>query len=1469
MGKQQDLNRFGALQALNQEKFEHLIVTNNAYFGDIGLDAATTGVYYEYFRSRDTNGQYLNQKVIKRGRKNIDGENTEGISKISFLFERADGDNAWGTFEDIQEDETEANNFSYRESSVNNWSYVDTTSGLALNDEDIPWSKFNITSDGIPNRAEVDGYSIKTKRTRIVRLASCRTNQQYEEDKQFFLPESTALFDRPQDRILSIIVMNEFLNDLLTQISLSQINSIPANVKEEEFSQKNILAMLYMLRGIRQSKESFVKFNSDIHFNTALADGKFQCPIDEKVEYNLHLFPETKRDLFQPVTVPRRNMIAEYKVDPFGRSFSNKIDGGYSNVDTTDEGKKKAGDINWVWNNYLQKFEAGTMQMHAKCVEDIPVATSPSVDTLKSQNTKQVFSSASSSVKYLPATGTVLPISMQNGNPKAWSPNYEEDNDCRGLNLAKQEITAFNLSPKNSYEKDDVVLINQIEGVWCISPLDAKAVTQRTVLPKQWSFASFMATREGIKKGRDLEGNIISVEAYDAERVFHKNYYYNDPKNTEFAYNDQFSTETGQFKPFKKVARAFQHSSFDYMDNKIYGTRQKNAIGTTIAYERADGKEIPTPQPTKQRNAAFSGPFWGCVFPDGYVSNSQLTALTDTDDKDWKGKIAFSGESFVNYPYKVIPREPFDDEYDSKANSPFSDGPDRHDGVAALEGDYSVTDPSNDNTWYFQAPRTLEDAGSNNWRGTSPDMFYMLRTQGQTDLRQLPADIALLDHPNSQVGQPFYPLSRTDHIYPYFNKFEDGGEKISDILNICSWIRKEEDVSGGSTKYGNEQSVFGLTPINRSKIQFRPLKMEAYNAYWYGHDGVFGDPSSNQPSQTNDPFGEGMYAPLSQTPLNNWNDIFGQENLENYEKQYNSWRHHMSRFFQSRGTLVNFDHPKMRERINFAKGDSIIGGIVNSEGGFKLGPVEIPVVNDSEAATNGRMHDGTNGPNYWNIDPQLGDLAFMESELFPAGHMGSFVVGVTTAICTIGAVSTINFTTSNEFGMESVTMPGGTDQHPSYGNVASNRLARNTIGLHATVYQQHDRKNTLFDPEYFAVHHFNNGASDDLEGMFTGDSLSYYTLYEEIFGGSQAQEWPQFKDKTFQFMGIQNYNGEENIVEPATIEEVRAYYNEGYEDITNFAYTIFNGSNFALPLYSSNTHHIGSDAAIIGSSTSANLYPQVSNEFSLLNVSRVGKLLPFRYVHYPVRVPHADNPNYIIDLTQLDDAWGYVNNGEPDPGTEMDNLEAHKLIFTSTGSGYAIGDIVGNIEYGLKYEVHKIGEDGSILALKFLEDLMTKEIPESIFQQAAFHKTWTGNTGVGVKISNFGESAGTGFEAWYPYGVQYKKYGIDQKPRILRRDQRISAKTNSGIEQSTSIPFGVVSEVFSDTIILSNTNNVSSNGLYDVFLFFANDPQFVWNCSGNGRYASPFIGTNYRWFSDSNNTSEVGEQFIELNITVT
>ena len=53
-----------------------------------------------------------------------------------------------------------------------------------------------------------------------------------------------------------------------------------------------------------------------------------------------------------------------------------------------------------------------------------------------------------------------------------------------------------------------------------------------------------------------------------------------------------------------------------------------------------------------------------------------------------------------------------------------------------------------------------------------------------------------------------------------------------------------------------------------------------------------------------------------------------------------------------------------------------------------------------------------------------------------------------------------------------------------------------------------------------------------------------------------------------------------------------------------------------------------------------------------------------------------------------------------------------------------------------------------------------------------------------------------------------------------------------------------------------------------VFLFFANDPQFVWNCAGNGGYFSPFIGTNYNWFSDEANQNEVGEQFIELNITV-
>jgi hypothetical protein len=832
----------------------------------------------------------------------------------------------------------------------------------------------------------------------------------------------------------------------------------------------------------------------------------------------------------------------------------------------------------------------------------------------------------------------------------------------------------------------------------------------------------------------------------------------------------------------------------------------------------------------------------------------------------------------------------------------------RHDYVSATRKDFYLQEDLNasvqENEWYW--PWFRDGAAY-----YGPDMFYRYNREGITTFEQLPADIALLDDPTSLNGAPWYNVHRCKYLYKTdieernfdAHRGDVGVKKqIKDILESCAWLGKTDD---NGDKDDNKPSSLGFAPINRSRIQFRPLKLETYLAFNEWHSEVLSGRMSDSVDYgngpvTHDPFGEGYWQPKNfGEDLDQWINTFCPDadvnlpTIEYIKSQgdfpYKSWRNHMCRFARTRGPMVDISTIKNREETNnynslplmyrnddFGNEDD---GVRPPAGGLVIGTIDIP-----EANTTPDMHISATGISYWIQNAENGQSGSFRGPLFQDVYMwrgesvdnkiATGVVGVIGAVCTVGARNTIQFNTTNYIGMSSVFTDATYKR--AWGGAGDLYNSRNNYSLTVTTYQSHPREQTIYDPEYFAVHHYN--ARPDLEGSYNyiggPDSeikQTYYDFFEEPYDVNHGAEWPYFNEEEY------------SLTDGETV----------YEGLTN-VYQKITGLELAIPTkynrVSGNLEFVSVNSKMFGETTAGG-DPMFPTSQWRLNLTRVGKMLPYRYKTTVVTV----DTDFILGDT-LAGATRVIdfrnNNNVVLIADELPNEEDEataetflgKIVIKDQGQDYQVGDIVGIEDYGILFEVTEIESDletqipGLISKMKYLGTVNEfqagalfeeyvgdwPEIEFSIFPKR--DKILNNKSVTGLTFGTVTSENGRDFTAYMVNGIVQEKYGIDQKPLYIDRERRISAdspKTSEGTED-----FGVVEEQVQDTINISE-DQYSSNNEYDLFFHAQNDPSFVWNSAGNGRFFSTEFNTNYTYFGDPANDSEVGEQYIDCSILTT
>lgn len=302
-------------------------------------------------------------------------------------------------------------------------------------------------------------------------------------------------------------------------------------------------------------------------------------------------------------------------------------------------------------------------------------------------------------------------------------------------------------------------------------------------------------------------------------------------------------------------------------------------------------------------------------------------------------------------------------------------------------------------------------------------------------LRHLPADIALNASPSGENGRP---LSVLGKIQNYVTGFGPNYFREGDVLQNSVhkyWNDHEVWLHVSGSPY---ESTYDFQPVNNKKIQFRPLTDAVFASIELGIDKVHDVTNRNT---------------VGWIGSRAWS-LFG---------WYNQSPIQTGAYFR----------------------ESEYADDLFSPAGYS--PEYNYMIDDPEFKRGAYFNE-----DYWGNYPWLAGGSVSTSK-------PGFGLGVIGAVCTANASQYINFTTTNYFGAPHYFVPQDGVRRPSFGGGAGREFDDlQTTCLSARIYQSWPREQTIYDPRFFAVHHFNPGTQ--LSGILEPWDENY-ELQETVSSG--------------------------------------------------------------------------------------------------------------------------------------------------------------------------------------------------------------------------------------------------------------------------------------------------------------------------------------------------------------------------------
>ena len=1220
----------------------HVITTDHPYMATLGLSTFSTGTLYRWWNQKDGQGLYKNHRHFS-----------------SIAFDEAPHESLLGTnaFDPVD------------------GSFADKTSKIGKGQFAFQaWRKTNAAGAGKFTDRYADGGHTspwtfaqagnnEAGQPRAYNYAQVNLGKY---DDTFFKPDMSlgVKFEIPNGQggqedvpfigtepITNIIVLNDYVNKL-------ELETIDKSTwTQEQFAQSEFIL------DIQSSKEGYVEWSGYVPFRINLHDRdntNFKCDKPEWVKYRLYLHPNSAPKSTRRGIAMAKPTFAGPPVDSLGRKYQFKEDGRFSAFPEGSRAAEVVGELDMTFNEYTGKWEAGSKQMIGVVTQQIEPAQTVSSARLRNLQPEEMLRNPNDPNSHIIwGSGAAFPLNMQNGNPMQWTPNYaqssEVDEDgkfsilCPEESDEKASLRVFNASAK-AHEVDQYVLLNQIDGLWFAIDFPSGIPGATGVIAGfdgLWDF-SYFATNVVHYFKTDMN---TRVNPSDVEKGLHEAYYAHDFYQHPIGGPAGWSRATpipgapvmnGAINEALLEGGYHQFSSFDMMDNQIGGTRitavgnteAANAYGITNPVEGPNGENVES-----DYNGHATGPFFGCLFPDGYNSEDIATFRAD---RTFVGKptIADSGLNVtllgdkwqsVGESHRSI-RGGTGFVYFHKTGIE-KDGRPFNDGLARQDYKKGFVDPAT---------------------GGLIPMF----NDSDTSLSQLPADIALNAAPfNPENGQPLTCLHMISEIYNNATGIIAGAEgwvfkeKVKDLFTKGkNWLYRKYDDDDASVgiKPFTESSCFDFEPVRPNRIMFRPLKVEAYSQFCEPqYDAAIA--ATNDRQHFSQMAAETMTSHFRPASKRSYDREFTRDadmTANNPGGGFGVWPPVGIAAPPTPFTENAFGVPPVAPTHGMGM-DGTIYHLYNSRWGLQLN-IDIPATfNAGEPGWINRLNFHTNPlaslphsrrfhENVWGfvdnrnswMHGQAADMgdAFLGIVGSNQGSNPSWrhyrtasagAVGVIGAVATCTANSKISFESVCKLGIRSYNFPvtaAGITQQPAWGTGNGYRDFE-TTNLFVKVYHAWPREQTIYDPRYYAVHHFSAGI---LEKTVNADPESFVNETEYSIH-SQRDSLPFSPTQGT----IQTYTYECDLWKYAWIDAQEPCSLQSNPDLpapgvaANLPSAALWGSRF----YATRVNHSQGFGSVNSSEICEPLDGLYWNIWHFPSFTRRAKLLPFKWLQRQVMIP--------------------------------------------------------------------------------------------------------------------------------------------------------------------------------------------------------------------------------------------------------
>jgi hypothetical protein len=1048
----------------------HLITCNHPLMMDMGMSSFTLPQFIQWWYFKDGTGEYVNQKPFPMA-------TTHGLRTL--LGVKADTEKSF---------------------IIDAWRFSDYNVGIYQKyviKEDLAspavsaWEYYNDNPDAPVN--EIDNFSLTDIPTEDVKAKTFdRITRGYED----FITEGVYAAD--------LIA----LNDKYNIIGYDMDNAEDRAVRQ-------------LFKDIRRSKNSgFVSWENDVAVNVNLVDGADPCILTENFVFKLYLY-NRKRPVDRTKSPAMSSIkIAAPAINAEGTNKKGAVDGESSAVADDSPNNQVGGTLKTSYRSYDGKFAAGSEQIYGiVSSEKIPAASF--VDNLedwaKNLDIEENFKSADGKF-IVPGTGEIYPLDLQNGNPFQWAPNYANPSGCRGDNKEKVKLPVFNFSGRE-YNKSDAVIATDRYSLWFIDPLASSDIT--VAFPQKpvggWQFMYFMtnephylrfadAWQESNPGGKfDIYTNSnVNARHRDAEFSISRKYFKTALGQDE--YKKWFDALTFKEKDNGTSWQGYaQVTSWDFMAPEFAGLRElksdtpspDESLGNALVLtnhgmghdgDTADFGQIYNSYGTTAR-ARFTAPFFGCTFPDGYVAEEKYNLYNGNpiegdglSGSGWRptGYLLDDNDSFFNQAKLGVSSSGIFDPFAEHNNK-----------------------SSNVSPFYFLTTEQKSGVPHCNLFSSGPNLYH------------LPADIATNASWEGEYGGPIMSLNKVQQYITnpaFYDKSTGQGVNWDDASLIqeqfhnfwldsgsFQWLWNTIDPVKKSGINDPDNSILDLQPVKSNRVEFRPApdvlfaQFDPPQPYTTPSEFVVGDRCMSYPA-----------AFLNEQGFANWPAFGGSITSE----AGGNSRYGISRW-GGKEPLWGY---KTKNRLlhNDAQGDKGLFIHIDDRDGYpdpaldgKVMPFnyEVYKYNNEPEWANGTAGTFHAPLSFYCKAPRVGHALYGSSP----GNKSRGAFGVIGAIATTSAPDEgIEFITESYIG-QPMHFIGGKFFASAGGRGKDYDNNVNSTALYVKVYESWPRDQLIYDPRFYAVHHFNAGNRLQVDNDGRRPWQNGYSFGEQITYSSGGQ----------------------------------------------------------------------------------------------------------------------------------------------------------------------------------------------------------------------------------------------------------------------------------------------------------------------------------------------------------------------------